>query len=493
MTTGRNGSRLGSERDTHVSGESELRRLGYEQELKRTLGLVGNVALTVAAITPASSILAIGGVALVGAGTGVVWAYLIAAVVAFCMALTYAELGSMYPTTGGEYPIISRVLGRLVGLVDMFNIMSLAVFIPAAIALAFGTYLRTLLPGANPNLAACVVVVIATGLAMLSISDNAWITKTLVALELVLLAGLVVLGFSSVRQPVDVLLDPVSVSVSESGTTTAVGFAVILSTVTTGLFSYNGYDAAINFSEETQGEARQTGRAVMVAVLVAVLFQIVPLTAIILAAPDLGGFFGAVSPFTYVAESVVGPAGNTIITVGILVAVFAAVQAIILVSARVVYCTGRDMAWPAPISDAFTKVSARYSSPWVGALMVGSPAAVLTLFAGAVEAVTFAGVAVAFNYALVAACAIVSRIRHPGHTRPWRMPLWPLPPVVALVGVAVAISQQEVANLLVVTGISVAAVVYYALFLRPRGATHWRAQDHAGDPRTEGVRAEGTP
>lgn len=486
MATGRNGSGLGSERDTHVSGESELRRLGYEQELKRTLGLVGNVALTVAAITPASSILAIGGVALVGAGTGVVWAYLIAAVVAFCMALTFAELGSMYPTTGGGYPIVSRVLGRMVGLVDMFNLMSLAVFIPAAIALAFGTYLQTLLPGVNPNLASCVVVVVATGLAMLSISNNAWITKTLVALELALLAGLVVLGLSSVRQPAGVLLDPVSVS--ESGTATAVGFAVILSTVTTGLFSYNGYHAAINFSEETQGEARQTGRAVMVAVLVAVLFQILPLTAIILAAPDLGGFFGAASPFTYVTESVIGPAGNTIITVGILVAVFAAVQAIILVSARVVYCTGRDVAWPAPISDAFTKVSARYSSPWVGALVVGLPAAVLTLFAGAVEAVTFAGVAVAFNYALVAACAIVSRIRHPGHVRPWRMPLWPLPPTVALVGVLVAISQQEAANLLVVTGISVAAVVYYALYLRPRRATHWRAQDQAGDPRAEGPR-----
>ena len=98
MTTEQDRSQVEAGGESHVSGEKELEQLGYRQELRRTLSLVGNLALVVAGITPATSLLIIGPVALALAGTGAFWAYLIAAVVAFCMALCFAELGSVYRT-----------------------------------------------------------------------------------------------------------------------------------------------------------------------------------------------------------------------------------------------------------------------------------------------------------------------------------------------------------------------------------------------------------
>ena len=472
MTTERDRSQVEAGGGSHVSGEKELEQLGYRQELRRTLSLVGNLALVVAGITPATSLLIIGPVALALAGTGAFWAYLIAAVVAFCMALCFAELGSVYPTAGGQYPIVTRVLGREIGFLVMLGYAALAIFIPASIALGFGSYLSALLPGVNPNLASCVVVILATSMAMLSISDNAWVTKVIVALELALLGGFIVLGLVSFRQPLGTLLSPIAVS--PTGAETAVGFALVFSAVTIGLFSYNGYDGAITFSEETQGEAKDIGRGVMIAVLIAVVFQLLPLAAVILAAPDLGALLNAEAPFTYVVESVLGPTGSLIVTVGILFAIFAAVQAIILAFARFLYATGRDRAWPVGASRSFTRVSDRFGSPWVAALVVGAPTAVLTFFSDAVLAVTFTGVLIAVNYALIAISALVSRIRKPDLVRPWRMPLWPLPPVVALLGVGIAVSQQKAADLLIVLGIFAAGAVYYALFLRPRRSTHWR-------------------
>lgn len=124
-----------NERLEHISGAAELEELGYEQELKRGLSLLGNLALTVAAITPASALLIIAPAALAGAGTGALLAYLLTAVIAICMALCFAELGSMYPTSGGEYPIVTRVLGKQAGIIDMVNIAVLLIFIPASIAL----------------------------------------------------------------------------------------------------------------------------------------------------------------------------------------------------------------------------------------------------------------------------------------------------------------------------------------------------------------------
>jgi uncharacterized membrane protein YfcA len=62
------------------------------------------------------------------------------------------------------------------------------------------------------------------------------------------------------------------------------------------------------------------------------------------------------------------------------------------------------------------------------------------------------------------------------------MALWPLTPAIALAGVGVALSQQKSSDLLIAAAIVVCAAVYYAVYLRPRHATHWNA---FSDPETE--------
>jgi amino acid transporter len=53
-----------------------------------------------------------------------------------------------------------------------------------------------------------------------------------------------------------------------------------LRVVAAALFSYGGYDSAINFSEETDGSARNVGRSVISAPSLGVLFQVVPAFAV---------------------------------------------------------------------------------------------------------------------------------------------------------------------------------------------------------------------
>jgi amino acid transporter len=161
----------------------------------------------------------------------------------------------------------------------------------------------------------------------------------------------------------------------------------------------------------------------------------------------------------------------------VLIAIFAATLAITLQFARVLYSTGRDRAWPTAINNALSKISARYNSPWVAVLIIGGLTAVLTLVGGLVVVVTFTAVLIILLYALIAISALVSRLRHPDLERPFRMPLWPVPPVLALIGVGIAISQQKVTDLLIVAGILAVGAIYYALFLRPRSSTHWHAPE----------------
>jgi amino acid transporter len=475
MATESGGPRSDREEGTHISGEAELQQLGYRQELNRSLSVTRTVALAVSDITPVTSLLVIAPVVIATAGTGAFWAYLIAAVLALSVALCMAELGSIYPVAGGLYSIVTRVLGRRVGFLALLDYIGQAVFLPASVALGFGTYFSSLFPAVNPNLASFVVMVLIIGLAMLTIASNALITAFFLTLELLLLATLTVVGLANIEQPIGALFEPIKVS--PGGGTTAVGIGLILAAVATGLFSFNGYDSAINFSEETQGEARNVGESVLIAALTGIFFEVVTLAAVILAAPSLAKLIGSDSPISYAFESAVGSAGSTIVIIGVLIAIFAANMAITLQFARIVYSTGRDRAWPGGINSALTKISDRFNSPWVAVLIVGGLAAILSLFSGLVAVVTFTAVLIIILYALIAVSALVSRIRQPDLPRPFRMPLWPVPPVVALIGVGIALTQQKVIDLLIVAGIFVAGAVYYALFLRPRSSTHWHSPE----------------
>ena len=110
----------------------------YSQQLARTIRVAGNMAITLAVIGPAASVFAIGSVALGQQGSGAFLAFLIAALVSACLAVGWAELGAMYPTAGGLYGIVARVLGRRAGFLALVLQLVLFVIVPSAFALAAG-------------------------------------------------------------------------------------------------------------------------------------------------------------------------------------------------------------------------------------------------------------------------------------------------------------------------------------------------------------------
>lgn len=79
-----------------------------ESALKPTLGVFDVVAITVSAVTPASSVFVIAPFAIQQAGTGAFWAFALAGVLALMFAWCYAELGRAHSTAGGEYVYAKR-------------------------------------------------------------------------------------------------------------------------------------------------------------------------------------------------------------------------------------------------------------------------------------------------------------------------------------------------------------------------------------------------
>src|SRR5438128_11054963 len=95
-----------------VEGEALLQSLGYNQQLKRKINVLGNLALVLSDITPTASLLIVGTVVIVTAGTGSIAAYLIGCFLAINVALCLGQLAPLFPLAGGLSSIAPLVLAN---------------------------------------------------------------------------------------------------------------------------------------------------------------------------------------------------------------------------------------------------------------------------------------------------------------------------------------------------------------------------------------------
>jgi amino acid transporter len=458
-----------------VAGESlaqqSLEKLGYKQELRRAVGSFGHLALILSDITPTASLLVVGTAVIAVAGTGSVWSYLIGCFIAINVALCMGELGSMFPVAGGLFSIVTRVLGRATGFVAMVDYIGQAIFLPASVAIGIGTYVHALDPSISTRLISGFGMIVVTLIALLHIKFNAWFTGICLAIELIVVGALALAGFTHLHQPLSILTHPVGPA-GTSGVS-AIGVAAIVTALATALFSVNGYDSGINFAEEVLGSRAAVGRAVVTAAALGIVFELIPFIGIVFGVHNLPAFLHSATPVTEVGGEAFGSTFVTVVTYGALIAIFNASVAITLQFSRIVWASGRDRAWPEPVSSWIAKVEHRRGAPWVATLIVGTLATILCFQSTLISVVTFTSVLIVVLYGLIAVSALVSRVRQRHLDRPSRMPLWPIPPVIALVGVVVVLTKQKGSDLWLCAGIFAAALLYYFLFVRPRPGRYW--------------------
>jgi amino acid transporter len=438
--------------------------------LHRGLSVKGVVALAVSDITPMASLLIIAPVVLGVAGTASFWAYLVGCFLAICVALCMGELGSMYPVAGGLYSIVHRVLGRPLGFLALIDYIAQGVFLPASIALGVGTYLHALNDSIPINLSSAIAMAVVTLLAVLRIHVGAVLVGVFLAIEVIVIAILSVVGFLNWNQPLSILSAPV---IADGSTLTSVGAGAVVAALAITMFSVNGYDSAINFSEETRGAASNIGKAVVIAAAAGIILELVPFVGGLFGAQNLNAYLSSATPLTDLVGTLWGDTAKNIIILGALFAVINAILAITLQFSRILWSSARDKAWPAPVNHALGRVHPTFRSPWVATLLTGGIATVLCFASNLVTAVTFTAVLIIVLYGLIAVAALVSRIRDKDATRPSRMPLWPLPPVLALIGIIIAITQQAARDIWIVVVLFAVGLVYYYVFLHRSRHDRW--------------------
>ena len=448
--------------------------------LARCLGVLGILFLTLSATTPASSVFIIVPGMLQSAGTGTLWAFLLAGLVCVATAYVYAELSSAFPVAGGEYVAVARTLGPLPGFIVLgINVFNNMIF-PPVVGLGVSAVLGTVIPGLPQIPTAVVVVVGSTLCALLNIRLNALVTGVFLAVEVAALGVLIVLGLAEpARALLPMLAHPAALAgdVLVPASHSAIGLAT-----TVAIFALNGYGMAVYFGEEMHDAHARIARVILTSFGLSLCLELVPVVAVLIGAPDLKSLFAADDPFGLFVSGRGGTLMSQMVAVGVVIAIVNAAIVTVLASARFFWCTGRDAVWGYRFDEFIGAIHPKWQSPWVATLIIGL-IGVICCFISLKFLLILNGGGLIVTYAAISLGALAGRRNGSTGHAIYKMPLFPVAPVFTLLALAYVVyaNWQDVEEgrpgMIATAAQMVLAAAYYWVLVRRRGA--WVVHDPA--------------
>jgi len=443
--------------------------------LPRCLGVLGALFLTLSATSPASSVFIIVPGMLQSAGSGTLWAFLLASVVCVATAYVYAELSAAFPLTGGEYIMVGRTLGPLAGFVILvINLFSNVIFLPV-VGLGVSAVLETVIPGLPAVPVAIAVVIGSTLCAVCNIRVNALVTGIFLGIEILALLVVMALGFIHPVNPVGAMLTHPTMAVHGALVPTSLPAIGLATTVA--IFALNGYGMAVYFGEEMHDAPRRIAGVILLSFGLSFVLEVAPLVAVLAGAPDLHALFVAEDPFGLLVTVRGGSLLSKAVAVAVALAIVNAAIVTVLAAARFFWSTSRDRTW-GPRWDALVgHIHPRLESPWIATVVMGL-VGTACCFVSLPFLLILSGGGLIVTYAAIALAALVGRRSGGTAHAPYQMPLFPAAPIVTLIALAGVLyanwqDAEEGRPALIATAAQMAlAAVYYWAVLKRRG---WEA------------------
>jgi basic amino acid/polyamine antiporter, APA family len=362
--------------------------------------------------------------------------WVVGGVLALCGALSLAELAAALPESGGDYVFLREAYGPLAGFLSGWVSFLIGFGGPiAASAAAAAKYLLVPLRlegrlGAGVELGLATAVIV--GLAIVhclgrrsTIRAQAGMTVA----KLVILVTLAVVGVAAGQGGWANLADRPRVS---PGLAVAMASSLVYIS-----YAYTGWNAAAYVAGEVASPRRNVPRAILLGTgLVTGLYLALNLAyALALPAAEIRAIatergLDAVAPIAQLAAArLFGPRVADPLSLAIGLTLMASVSALVLTGPRVAAAMARAGQFP-----ALAGRESRSGAPVAATILQAGWAVVLLWTASFETILLYAGVGLAIFSMLSVGAVFVLRMRRPDLPRPFRLPWYPVPPVVYLVG-----------------------------------------------------------
>jgi len=361
-----------------------------------------------------------------GSPLWVLAAWAVAGVLSFAGAMTYAELGAMFPASGGEYIYLRHGYGAFMGYLYAWN--RFWIVTPASIAayaVGSATFLATAVPlgsvgGVKP--VGIALIVLFTAVNCMNVRSGGRLQTVLTVMKVVMILGLAA----------GALFAPHGTWANLGGSAGFPGFGAFGAMVLAALWAYDGWNNLPMAAGEIRDPQRNLPRATIYGALAVLAtyalvnlgyFHALPFAEVVTSSSNKYPEAPAVA--AKVATQFLGGTTQAVLAVAMTISALSAMNGSMLTGARVPYAVAKDGLAPL----ALARLSAGARVPAISVAVQGVLACVLALsgsFDQLTDAVVFASW---LFYALNAGSVLMLRRRQPARVRPFRVPGFPFVPL----------------------------------------------------------------
>lgn len=408
------------------------------------------------------------------AGPAVIVSFVVAGVAAGLAAFCYAELASAVPVSGSSYSYAYTTLGEGAAIVVAACLLLEYGVATAAVAVGWSGYLNKLLhnlfgvelphalsaapwdstPGGVVNLPAVILIVLCALLLIRGASESAKVNTVMVLIKLGVLGMFVVIAFTAFDD--GNFQDFAPFGVAGMGAASGKIF-----------FSYIGLDAVSTAGDEVNDPQKTMPRALVSALIVVTgVYILVALAALgtqpwqNFAAQENAGLATILDNVTR------GTWAGTILAAGAVISIFTVTLVTLYGMTRILFAMGRDGLLP----SRFARVNQSTMTPVNNTVMVAVAASALAAFVPLEKLADMVSIGTLTAFIVVSAGVIILRVREPELPRGFRVPGYPVTPVLSMLACGYILFSLHWYTWLAFGGWITVALIYYLAWGRKHSA-----------------------
>lgn len=356
-----------------------------------------------------------------------IFAWVLGGILTLCAGLTSAELATAIPKTGGAVKYIEYTYGKLPSF--LLGWAQSIIYYPANIAALSIIFATQCIHLFHLTSASLVPIAFFTGLSVTLV--NLLGTKLAANLQSVTLVikmiPIVVIVVAGLLMPatVDVSLIPIETA-NHSGIVSALSGALLAT-----MFAYDGWLGVGTVAGEMKNPEKDLPKAIFLG-LSFIMVVYVLINYVFLKTLPIEQLSGNLNAASEASTQIFGAIGGKLVTIGILVSVYGALNGYTMTGIRVPYALALEEL--IPFSSYFKKVSKTFVTPYVAGIFQFCIAAIM-MFLGSFDLLTDMLIFVMWLFnILVFSAVFILRRREPELHRPYKVPLYPFVPIIAISG-----------------------------------------------------------